>query len=226
MNERKHESSNINNPNARSDNEVENEYASIENSFDVLRENHGVNIAFDKSGQRKLILEIPFRETRNHPDGRNSKKLDYLVDGSDMTEKETPIKRIEKIPIDKKNIPGTFEKIKIHNYTLHEEIPTESEQYSSFEGASIHDHEIDRTDGTNNNGKTSEPQNSGQIQNPQKYYRQNGRHSDISKYQSTELSSFSNEDKDSSETKPITKETGKSDMYMILICLTFFYALT
>ena len=98
LNERKREASNINDHNPANGNEVENNYESIENSFDVLRENHGVNIAFDKSGQRKLILEIPFREPRNHLDRRNSQKLDYLVDGSDMTEKETPTKRIEKTP--------------------------------------------------------------------------------------------------------------------------------
>ena len=208
LNEHKTEASNIHDHVSRNVNEVENDYETIENSFDVLRENHGVNIAFDKSGQRNLILEIPFREPRNHLDRRNGTKLGYPVDGSDMTEKETPMKRIEKIPIEKKNIPGTFEKIKIHNYTLHEKIPTESKEFSSSERAPKNANEMDVTDDTNSNGNMHEPQSSSENHNPKKRYRENKKNSDFFKPRSTAHPSFSDEDKGSSETNPISKETG------------------
>ena len=225
LNERKHEAPNINDHNSRNIDEVEKDYENIENSFDVLRENHGVNIAFDKSGQRKLILEIPFREPRNHLDRRNVTKSYYPVDGSDMTEKEISTKRIEKTPIAKKNIPRTFEKIKIQNYTLPDEIQSESNEYSSYERQSTNSHEIDGTDGTNRFDNVPEPQSSSEIQNPHKYYRQNKKNSDFFKPQSIELSSFSDEDKKSSGTNAISREAGKYDMYIIIISLKLTFLL-
>ena len=117
LTENPNETTNFKEYDKRTKNPTDSDYKQLKNSLDFLRELHGINIALDKNGQRKLILEVPLNEPNSHSMDRNKSKWNELPGTFDMAEKEEPIKRVHKYPIYKENIPGTFEKISIRNYS-------------------------------------------------------------------------------------------------------------
>ena len=125
LNENPNETTNFKEYGKRTKNPGENDYKQLKDSLDILREVHGINIALDKHGQRKLILEVPLNEPKRYPMGKKESKWNELSGAFDMTEGGTPSKRIKKYPVNKKNIPGTFEKISIRNYSGPADVSTE-----------------------------------------------------------------------------------------------------
>ena len=149
MNEHPNETTNFKEYDERAQNPNENDYKQLKNSLDVLREVHGINIALDKNGQRKLILEVPLHEPKRYSMARNKTKWNELSGAFDMTEGGTPFKRIKKYPVNKKNIPGTFEKMSIRNYSGPADVSAEIRDKVSSEGSLANIHEDSRTEEDN-----------------------------------------------------------------------------
>ena len=125
-----------------------------------MREVHGINIALDKHGQRKLILEVPLNEPKRYPMGKKESKWNESSGAYDMTEGGTPSKRIKKYPVNKRNIPGTFEKISIRNYSGPADVSSEIRDKVSSEGSLANIHEDSRTEEDNNISQTAHSQRS------------------------------------------------------------------
>ena len=111
LNERLHETSKTNEHTKRKINE------DIKNSLNAIRKIHGIKIEFDKSGKKKLILEVPLQESEQHFVNNNESKWGHLRAPYDMTEVENHTKRTKKDPNTKKRSPRTFRKMTIQNYS-------------------------------------------------------------------------------------------------------------